>query len=288
MPTNHYFNLFHSKEDQRLYADLVNESVKIHGIDALYMIRESLSKFDPIFGDDPTKMFRQAYPVEVYVQTVDEFEGGELFSKFGLEIRKQARFLITFRAMRKAIPNYGRPKEGDILWLRNFQAFLEIKYVEDESMFYVFGENNTQAGLYGFSLVCEKWIAAEEVVSTGIVDLDTKADEFVTSYQFNMSNANTQGTFNIGELVTQGNTANATVLSWNKPNLILTLKHIHGVFQNNNVAIVGQNSNAHYFLASSNTRDDVNQVLDNNSQLAQQADQVLDFSEENPFGEPQS
>lgn len=294
MGTNKYFNLFNDKADQQLYEDLINEAVSVNGIDAFYMPRRSQTKADPLFGDDPSKVFSEAYPVEVYIETVDKFEGGELFSKFGLEIRKQARFFITSRAFDAAMPqinnknSYGRPLEGDILWLPNFQAFFEIKYAEDESMFYPFGRNQTDAGLYGYSLVCEKWMMGAENVQTGNSDIDNRAREKVTAYAFLMQGAGISS-FTVGEQVTSAANANvfATVVEWNNPNLTLTLSHIRGII-NANVQLIGQNSNAQWFTSAvfQPTRQDINLPISDNQQIATEGEVIIDFSEQNPFGQP--
>lgn len=289
MPTNPYVNLFNDKADQALYEELVHEAIQFNGIDAFYMPRRSQTKFDPLFGDDPSKMFTEAYPVELYIETFDKFEGGELFSKFGLEIRKQAKFLISTRSFNTTMPvGYGRPLEGDILWLPNFQAFLEIKYAEDEAMFYTFGENQTGAGLYGFSLICEKWIMGEENVQTGLKEIDDRAREKVTAYAFPMQGGGSN-TFIVGEQVTSNANSSVfgTVVSWNLPNLTLVLSHIHGSI-NANCQLIGQNSNGRFFTSATfqPVRQDINAPTTDNQQIATEGAGVLDFTETNPFGQP--
>ena len=244
------------------------------------MIRSSLSNFDYLFGDDPTKAFEQAYPIEVYVQSVDQFEGGEIFSKFGLEVRKQARFLVTKRSFLKGMPaGFGRPREGDILWMSNFAAFFEVKYVDEEQMFYTFGN----AHLYGYSLVCEKWNYAQEQVNTGYSAIDKTINKLAITYQYNVVLGGT-GTFEQGETVTQGNTS-GVVAKWDLPSGNLVLKEVNGTFHPNTV-IVGSDSGASYVLIDSNVRDDVSTLQDNNQEISLEADNVLNFSEENPFGQP--
>lgn len=289
MTVNPYVNLFNDKADQALYEELIHEAIQFNGIDAYYMPRRSQSKVDPLFGDDPTKVFSEAYPVEVYIQTYDKFEGGELFTKLGLEIRKQAKFLISNRSFSTSMPTgYGRPLEGDILWLPNFQAFLEIKYVEDEAMFYTFGENQTGAGLYGYSLVCEKWIMAEENIQTGIAEIDDRAREKVTAYAFMMQGGGTS-TYIVGEAVTSAANANvgATVVSWNVPNLTLVLSHIRGSI-NANVMLIGQNSNSQWFTSPifQPVRQDINAGWTDNQQLTTEGNTIIDTTETNPVGEP--
>ena len=39
MATNQYFNKFKNKAEQRLVEDLVVESIKIHGVDMIYIPR---------------------------------------------------------------------------------------------------------------------------------------------------------------------------------------------------------------------------------------------------------
>jgi len=333
MPTNHFFDHYHDVADQRLMDDLINEVVQNYGIDTYYLPRSSLSNFDPLFGDDPTRKFTEAYPLEVYVQSVDEFEGGELFSKFGLEIKKQAKFICTRRAFRKNVPNtLIRPREGDILWMSNFKAFFEIKYVDEEHFFYTFGEN----GIYGYSMICEKWNFAQEKVDTGNLDIDeTVRERLITSYNFTMgpvygnitggsftdiaggllngadfssTSGNTisggdfditegmteSGSYIIGEQVyqtdneqTTGNvTATAEVVAWNLPSQTLELATIKGDFLVNRI-INGSQSLARWTLNSDNTRDDVGNLLDNNEDISEEASGILNFSETNPFGEPQ-
>ena len=55
MGTSHYFN-FHSPKyktnEQRLYEDVIVESIKIMGHDIFYMPRESWDTTDQIFGEN--------------------------------------------------------------------------------------------------------------------------------------------------------------------------------------------------------------------------------------------
>lgn len=286
MPTNLYFNNFNSRPEQNLYEDLINETIKQYGIDAFYMPRTSQSSFDLIFGDDPTKKFDEAYPVEVYVKNVDNFEGQELFSKFGLEIQHQMRFIITTRSFRQRIPStYHRPREGDLVWLTNFQALFEIKFVNQQNFFYAFGNHN----FYGFELVCERFRYSNETVDTGIIEIDDAVDSQAFAYDFSMVSAGA-GTYMLGEQVYQGSsleTASATgfVSSWDLPTSILKLRNIKGVFQTN-TSIVGVDSGASFMMYSYDALNNVHDRLDNNEEFGIDASGILDFSESNPFGEP--
>jgi hypothetical protein len=288
MPTNLFFNNFNSRPEQRLYEDLINETVKQWGIDCYYLPRSSESSIDLIFGDDPTKKFEQSYPVEVYVKNVDNFEGQELFSKFGLEIQHQMRFLMTTRSFKSRVPSiYGRPREGDLVWLTNFQALFEIKFVNQQHFFYAFGNKN----FYGFELVCERFRYSNERVDSGLVEIDDAINTVVSAYNFILNNDPTSAnaTYILNESVYQGanvatSTATAVVVSWDKPTLTLKLKDIKGIFAPN-TRIIGAESNSNFSLVSVDLLDDRNNFLDNNRELGV-IREILDFSEKNPFGEP--
>lgn len=287
MPTNVYYNHFGAKNEQRLYEDLIGEVVKSYGIDAYFMPRGSESEIDLLFGDDPTKKFDEAYPVEVYVENVDSFDGQEFFSKFGLEVRKDVRFILPLRAFRRTVPTASRefPKDGDVLWLPNFKALFEVKYVEEENFFYTFGKNN----FYGFKLICEKFRYSDERIDTGILEIDQIENDKSFAYTYDMIDGT--GTYQKDEMVYQGNnfiesTASAVVASWDKPSGKLKLMDIKGSLNYGNLPVVGVTSGASWFISYVDVQDDANDQLDDNRRLQDEADNILDFSESNPFGEP--
>lgn len=288
-PTNVYFNNYAAKGEQRLYEDLINETIKQWGIDSFYLPRTSESSVDLIFGDDPTKKYDESYPVEVYVKNVDNFGGQELFSKFGLEIQHQISFIMATRAFKARVPStYERPREGDLLWLTNFEALFEIKNVNQQHFFYAFGNNN----FYGFELVCERFRYSDELIDSGIIEIGDALDDRAFAYNYIMNNDATNATMSYKptEKVYQGAnvasaTATATVISWDKPTRTLKLKDIYGQFTSG-VRVFGDLSGANYSMNSVNLLENVNDLLDNNSELKVQADDILDFSENNPFGTP--
>jgi len=287
MPTSVYFNNYNSHAEQRLYEDLIGEVVHTYGIDAKYLPRESDSSFDLVFGDDPTKKYDSSYPIPVYIQNVDGFQGGDLFSKFGLEIRKQVQFVIPHRAFKQGIPqNLLRPREGDLLWLTNFKKLFEIVYVERDDFFYTFGKS----GYYGFLVTCEVFRYSNEDLNTGDPEVDVIEDTTGTVFQYTMNSGGTS-TYILDEQVYQGTslaaaTATAYVASWDKPTLKLNLKDIKGRFATGS-AIKGVASNASFTLSSVNLFDNINDGLDDNFEIESEADGgILDFTESNPFGEP--
>lgn len=287
MPTSVYFNNYNSTPEQRLYEDLIGEVVTTYGIDAKYIPRETGSTFDLLFGDDPTKKYDSSYPLAVYVQNVDGFQGGDLFSKFGLEIRKQVQFVIPHRAFKRGIPqNLTRPREGDLLWLTNFKNLFEITFVERDNFFYTFGKS----GYYGFLVTCELFRYSNENLDVGDPEVDSIENVQSFVYEYTMA-AGGSLTYQLNEQVYQGNTLNTAtatgyVADWDKPTLKLKLKNVKGRFATA-TTIKGVTSNASFTLNSANLADNVNDGLDNNNLIEFEADGgILDFTESNPFGEP--
>jgi hypothetical protein len=287
MPTSVYFNNYNSTPEQRLYEDLIGEVIHTYGIDAKYIPRESDSSFDLLFGDDPTKKYDASYPIAVYVQNVDGFQGGDLFSKFGLEIRKQVQFIIPHRAFKRGIPqNLLRPREGDLLWLTNFKNLFEITYVERDNFFYTFGKSS----YYGFLVTCELFRYSNEDLNTGDPEVDNIENTLSSAYEYTLASGGTN-TYILNEQVYQGNTLNTAtatgyVADWDKPTLKLKLKDVKGRFATG-APILGVGSNASFTLLSVNSLDNVNDGLDNNFEIETDADSgILDFTESNPFGDP--
>lgn len=87
MTTNKYFTQFSYGREQDLIEDLIIESIKQKGVSFYYLPRNAVSK-DHIWGEDSLSMFTNAIPVEMYIKDVDGFQGdGHFLSKFNLEIR---------------------------------------------------------------------------------------------------------------------------------------------------------------------------------------------------------
>ena len=96
MATNRYFTRG-TPTEQRLYEDIIIESLKIYGQDVYYLPRE-IVKRDTIFNDDNVCRFDDAYRIEMYIENIEGFDGeGDLFTKFGVEIRDAATFIVARR-----------------------------------------------------------------------------------------------------------------------------------------------------------------------------------------------
>ena len=193
MATNHFFqggNSIGATSEQRLVEDLVLESLKIYGHDIYYMPRTLVNQ-DKIFDEDELSRFTQAYPMEMYLDNVNGYEGqGDIFTRFGLEVRDQATFVLAKRRWEDLVLTSGgtftqttRPSEGDLLYMPKTKSIFEIKYVDFQNPFYQLNQ------IYVFRLVCELFEYSSEDLNTGITDIDaieTKYSQDLLEYQFQM------------------------------------------------------------------------------------------------------
>ena len=179
MATNVFFQNYDYANEQRLIDDLVIESIQMYGLDTFYLTR-SLQAVDDILNEDDLSIFNTAYEMEVYVKSVDGFQGeGDFLSRFGLQIRDQAVFTVAIRTFERNVTNINpdllRPKEGDLIYFPLNNKFFKIMHVEHESVFYQTG------ALQVFDLKTELFEYSNERFDTGIDDIDTFFDAYKTS-----------------------------------------------------------------------------------------------------------
>lgn len=180
MATNQYFQSGvpgGRSSEQYLMEDLIIECLKIYGFDTYYMPRKAVNE-DLILGEDALNKYEHAYPLEMYMQNVNGFEGdGDLLSKFGVEIRDTATFVVARRRWDEVVARSGnavlttRPAEGDIVYFPLTKAYFEIKRVEALDPFFQVGK------LYVYKLQCELYRYSSEVINTGNNDIDTIASD---------------------------------------------------------------------------------------------------------------
>ena len=190
MATNFYFQSGQTSgttNEQRLVEDLIIESLKIYGHDTYYLPRTLVNK-DTIFDEDELSKFTQAYPLEMYLDNVNGYEGqGDIFTRFGLEVRDQATFVMAKRRWENMVETSGgtftqttRPSEGDLIYLEKTKSLFEIKYVDFQNPFYQLNQ------IYVYRLVCELFEYSSEDLDTGITTIDaieTKYSQDMLEYQ---------------------------------------------------------------------------------------------------------
>ena len=252
MPTNVYFDTGTTSE-QRLYEDLIIEQLKMYGQDVYYLPRKLANK-DTIFGEDPASSFDDSYIIEMYVNNTDGFMGEqEIIKKFGLELRDDIKFTVsklrweTLISNNSDLQNTTRPNEGDLVYFPTTKAFFEILFVEHEQPFY------QQSALPVYQISCTKWEYASERLDTGITTIDATEDALSTdtmNFQFTLENE-------VGSFVLESDIGETNYVV----NESFTMATQQPVDQ----------GKAFETEAGTNT--------------SSTADDILDFSERNPFGE---
>jgi hypothetical protein len=289
MPTNSYFQNFSESRvnEQLLYEDLLVESIKMNGHDCYYMPRETLGDTDNIFGENLQSHFDKAYQIEMYIINVEQHLGDQdFFSKFGLEIRDNDTLVVSRRSFEKYVPQSmaARPREGDLIYVPVMNKLLEIKFVEEESIFFTRGNKRP----YVYELRCEAFRYSNETIDTGIEEIDQI--DVDTSYTIELT-VTGNGNFSIGETVYQGAnlaaaTATATVSNWDPVSGKLYLVNISGELDSN-VAVTGVSSNTQNEVIVIDTMGDfVYYDSFDSKEIQDEANTFVDLSEINPFGLP--
>ena len=290
MPVSQYFNNYGSLPEQRIIEDIIVESIKVQGFDSFYCPNTNNQARDLLYGEDPVKKFSSAFPIEMYLQNSGEYMGEkEFFSKFGLEIKNQVSVVMSKRSFNERMPpTLTRPLEGDLVYipfLNGTGELYEIKFVNQTKDFFMLGRKFP----YFYELEMEKFKYSQEIVNTGIPDIDVIVSD--SAYSINLDMGTGTGNYVGAEIVFQSpdNTyANATTVaiaqSWNLPTKVLTVTNITGTFIDSQ-AVVGQSSGANYTLSTYNPQAPGTPKENyDNSYINTNANSIIDFTESNPFG----
>ena len=182
MGRNSYFTHGTSNE-QNLLQDLIIESISIWGQDFMYVPRQLVGK-DEILGEDRLSQFNNAYPIEMYLENVDGFEGqGAFIQKFGLMMEQSATLTVARRRWEQLVGQYStgilpnRPSEGDLLYFPLTNGLFEIKFVQHQDAFYQLKK------LYVYKLQVELFQYSSEKIDTGVKAID----EFETLKSFDVT-----------------------------------------------------------------------------------------------------
>lgn len=307
MPTNFYFNNFPAEQitsEQLLVEDLVIEAMQIYGMDVYYLPRtvRSGNEVDFIYGEDTTKEYKTAYNLEMYMEDVTGMSGEQDFiSKFGLEIRDEVTLLVSRRRFRyvTGTSNLIRPREGDLIYIPLVQNFFEITFVEnenDQAMFYTLGRGRG-GNVYVYALKMKQFVFSNEIIETGVGEIDDQIRDSYTRSRLHMNLTTGVGTYLADEIVFQSpdgtvanSTAQALVHTWTVGAVRnLDIYRVQGTFANSSNTI-GATSGAHYTTVQSldeSALDDnaFEDIIDNN-RIENESDNIIDFTEINPFGEP--
>jgi hypothetical protein len=179
MATSQYFNNYGAHSEQRLIEDIIVESIKIMGFDAYYLPNDNDAARDLLFGEDPIKKFKSAFPLELYLSNSTEYMGEkEFFSKFGLEIRNNVNVILSKRSFSQRVPQntFTRPREGDLVYipfLNGTGELYEIKFTNQTKDFFMLGRKVP----YFYELELEKFKYSQEIIETGVDIIDQVSAE---------------------------------------------------------------------------------------------------------------
>jgi len=170
------FFLQGSSSEQGLMQDLINEQIRMYGVEVYYIPRKYITE-KTVIKEVIQSRFDNAYPLEAYVNSYDGYGGtGTILSKFGIQdlddlslIISRERFETYISPLIKNLTDVKlstRPKEGDLIYFPLGDRLFEIKYVEHEQPFYQLQKN------YVYELRCELFRYEDEVVDTSIEEID--------------------------------------------------------------------------------------------------------------------
>jgi hypothetical protein len=292
MATNVYFNPFPKNitSEQLLVEDLLIEAMQIYGMEVFYLPRSSRDQVDFLYGEDTLKQYTEAYTIEMYLEDVTGMEGeGDFISKFGLEIKDEVTLLISRRRFAATVPQT-RPNEGDLVYVPLVQNFFEITYVEHENnqaMYYTLGRGRG-ANVYVYALKMKQFVFSNEIIQTGIREVDEQIRDAYPRTRISLLSGS--GNFSEDEIVYQGSnlayaTAQAIVYD-TTGNSSIDIIRVIGNFAAG--SIKGNTSSANWIINTVSDTATMNTAYEDvvdNSRIESEADGILDFTENNPFGE---
>jgi hypothetical protein len=188
MVLNPYF-LQGSQGEQRLVQNLINEQLRMYGVEVTYIPRKYVDT-NSIIEEVTTSKFDDNFAIEAYVENYDGYAGaGDVLTKFGMSLRDEVTLTISKERFEEFISPFmdadddielsSRPREGDLVFFPLGQRLFEIKFVEHEEPFYQLGKN------YVYKLKCELFEYEDEVIDTSIDAIDSQVDDvgYIASLQ---------------------------------------------------------------------------------------------------------
>lgn len=192
MALNPFF-LQGTRNEQFLVQDIINEQLKIYGIDVIYLPRK-IFKTDDIIREIQSSKFDDSFSLEAYLNNYDGYApDSDIMTKFGLRLKNEISLTISRERFEEFIVPFlegissgirdglitdydfadliSRPKEGDLIYFPLGERLFEIKRVESEKPFYQLGSN------YVYELSCELFEYENELIDTSIEELDNTVKE---------------------------------------------------------------------------------------------------------------
>ena len=192
MTLNPFF-LQGSTNEQFLVQDLINEQLRIYGVEVYYLPRK-IFKTDDIIREIQSSKFDDVFLIEAYINNYDGYApDSDIMTKFGLRLKNEISLTISRERYEEfiapflegissgirdgSITDYDfanlitRPKEGDLIYFPLGERLFEIKRVESEKPFYQLGTN------YVYELSCELYEYENELIDTSIDEVDNTVED---------------------------------------------------------------------------------------------------------------
>ena len=304
--------------EKNLYRDLVTEAIQIYGHDVHYLDRTLVAE-DTVWGEDSLSKFQYSAPIEMYMEDADGGYAGEreLMTQFGLQNLSEATFVVSkerFQDKTKQIQieastdttggsvlvesgtlasdyklegstyyilsetdatDSDRPLEGDVIYHPVLGKLFEINFVDHDEPFYQLDNNPV------YKMRCRLFEYSSEALDTGITAIDAIEDNLSRQaliYQFTLE---------------QSSAVNEDIrLEWgHSQDAGLVLEETDGdnIVGENDSSSVGESiilENGSYLLNEEYIVGDFDQDKTAQNELFDDLDDdVLDFSEKNPFGD---
>jgi len=177
MALNPFF-LHGSASEQRLVQDLINEQLRMYGMEVYYIPRKIVNR-KSIIEEVQSSAFDDSYIIEAYLNTYDGHTGGgDVLSKFGMNLKDEISLVISQERYEEFIGAFLqdedpyeievalRPREGDIVYFPLSGRLFEVKFVEHEKPFYQLGKG------YVYELSCELFEYENEDIYTSVPEID--------------------------------------------------------------------------------------------------------------------
>ena len=277
MPTNVYFDTG-TRPEQNLYEDLMIEQLKIYGQDVFYIPR-TLVKEDELFGEDTLSKFGDAYLIEMYFENVEGYEGEkEIMSKFGLQMNEDVTFVVARRRFEQLVSHDSnlivktRPNEGDLVYFPKVNKIFEISFVDHDDPFYQV--HNVPA----FKLKCKTFEYGGEDIDTGITEIDaieTANSLDMLTFQITMEQSSAT-TFNEGIELEDGTGNLELETQTGGTDNVISEDETGG----DNVVL----ETGDYIIQEAYVTDTIDENAMNDF-FDKQDDNIIDFTESNPFGD---
>jgi hypothetical protein len=311
----HTNNLSSIASERTLYQNLIKEAIQIYGHDVYYMDRQSVNE-DTLFGEDTLNQFNTQHPIEMYVEDGEGYAGDkEIMTQFGLENRNEITFVVSkerFQVLDRqlqiesgtdttggsilletatidqtgdsstlttvsgdgsfyftqdtAATDADRPLEGDLVYHPVLTKVFEVSFVDHDEPFHQ--------------------LDSQEIIDTGIAEIDAIEDNLstdTTEHQFTLEQSSTQNegisiqhsVGNFGLLLEETDGDNMT--SEDDDSSVGTNILLENAADTGNDAYLIQED---YIVGDMSTdKTAQNELFDSLD------DDILDFSESNPFGD---